>query len=126
MSDKIIIAGQLSGFTPRKDHTLSLRFSTQEYDRSQISLDDLKEKFLDQYGILYFRTGEQPIQADLMNELDAVDIDVQGKTVSRSKGLYNRIWRLWNSTKKDQMEFKEFYNLQIDKFDKYITDQIID
>ena len=121
MSDKIIMTAQLSSFRPRRDKTLSLTFGTQEYNNDQLLRVN---NLLDQYGVLYFRTGEQPIQADLMNELDSVDIDVQGKTVSRSKGLYNRIWRLWNTTKKDHIEFKEFYNLQMDKFDRHIVDQI--
>ena len=126
MSDKIIIAGQLSGFTPRKDHTLSLRFSTQEYDRSQISLDDLKEKFLDKYGILYFRTGDEAIADDLMNDLDSVDIDIYDKAKTPSKRLRNSLYMVWKTTREGQIEFKEYYSMQMEKIIRHYQDQIID
>lgn len=120
MSDKIILTAQLTGYTPRKDKTLSLRFNTQEYSEEQLIRVN---RMLDQMGFVCFKTDER-FTSDEMNDLDAIDVDILDKTKSPSKRLRSSMYVRWSKTKKDQMTFKEFYEMQMEKYIRHEQDQI--
>ena len=123
MSDKIILTAQLTGFTPRKDKTLSLRFNTQEYSEEQLIRVN---RMLDQMGFVCFKTDER-FTSDEMNDLDAIDVDILDKTKSPSKRLRSTLYVLWECSRKaDGISFKEYYSMTMEKMITHYKDQIID
>jgi len=122
MSDKIILTAQLTGFTPRKDKTLSLRFNTQEYSEEQLIRVN---RMLDQMGFVCFKTDER-FTSDEMDDLDAIEVDILDKSKTPSKRLRSSLYMVWKTTRSEEIEFKEYYSMQMEKFIRHVQDQIID
>ena len=109
---KILTAGQLDGYQRRKDRSVSLRFITQEKTSGEIADID---RLVDTFGILYFR-GEEKMNRDEVDELDAVELDLYDEPKSQSQRLRNVLFKVWNQDPRG--DFKEFY--------KHETERIIE
>jgi len=109
---KIITAGQLDGYQRRKDRSVSLRFVTQEKTSTEIMDID---RLVDTFGILYFR-GEERINHEELEALDAVELDLYDEPKSQSQRLRNVLFKVWNQDPRG--DFKEFY--------KHETERIIE
>jgi hypothetical protein len=110
----MIKAAILSGYTPKVDGTVTIRFNTQELTPQEVM--ELHSK-LNSYGILYFREGDKPMNQEELKELDAIDLDLYDEPKSQSQRIRNVMY-VWWEQKGKQGEFKEFYK------DK--TEQIIE
>lgn len=106
---KIITAGQLDGYQRRKDRSVSLRFVTQEKTSAEIMDID---RLVDTFGILYFR-GEERINHEELESLDAVELDLYDEPKSQSQRLRNVLFKIWKQTEKG--EFKEFYKHETER-----------
>ena len=106
---KIITAGQLDGYQRRKDRSVSLRFVTQEKTSTEIMDID---RLVDTFGILYFR-GEERINHEELEALDAVELDLYDEPKSQSQRLRNVLFKVWNQDPRG--EFKEFYKNETER-----------
>lgn len=106
---RILTAGMLDGYQRRKDRTVSLRFVTQEKTSTEVAEID---QLLDTFGVLYFR-GEEEINKDEIQELDAVELDLYDEPKSQSQRLRNVLYKVWKQSA--QGEFKEFYKAETEK-----------
>jgi hypothetical protein len=115
---KILTAGQLDGYQRRKDRTVSLRFITQEKSSSEVAEID---SMVDAFGILYFR-GQEQLNHDEIEELDAVELDLYDEPKSQSQRLRNVLYKLWAQDQKG--EFKEFYRHQTERIIQHYKDKL--
>ena len=88
---------------------MSLRFVTQEKTSGEVMEID---QLLDTFGILYFR-GEEQMNKEEIEELDAVELDLYDEPKSQSQRLRNVLYKVWKRT--EQGEFKEFYKAETEK-----------
>ena len=100
---KILTAGQLDGYQRRKDRTVSIRFITQEKTSGEIADID---RLVDTFGILYFR-GEEQMNRDEVDELDAIELDLYDDPKSQSQRLRNVLYKVWMQDPTGT--FKEYY-----------------
>lgn len=106
---KIITAAQLDGYQRRKDRSVSIRFVTQEKTSGEIMEID---RLVDTFGILYFR-GEERMNHEELEALDAVELDLYDEPKSQSQRLRNVLYKIWT---RDQVgEFKEFYRKETER-----------
>lgn len=111
---RITYAAQLDGYQRRKDKSVSLRFVTQELTSLEVqNIDTL----LDTYGILYFR-GEETMNKDEVEELDAVELDLYDKPKTQSQRLRNVLFKVWQVKGKGE-DFKEFYKTETNRMITY-------
>lgn len=106
---RILTAGMLDGYQRRKDRTVSLRFVTQEKTSGEVMEID---QLLDTFGILYFR-GEEQMNKEEIEELDAVELDLYDEPKSQSQRLRNVLYKIWKQNERG--EFKEFYRAETEK-----------
>ena len=104
----------LTGYHPKADGTLTLRFNTQEQTPTDVM--EVHSK-INKYGILYFREGEQPMNQEELKELDEIDLDLYDEPKSQSQRIRNVMY-VWWEQKGKQGEFRDFY--------KEKTEQIIE
>lgn len=112
---RILLAAQLDGYTPRKDRTVSVRFVTQELTPEKVM--KIHEE-LDQYGVLYFRAGDEPMTDEEVDVLDSVDVDVYDKPKTQSQRIRNVLYKMFERNNEGFEDFKKFY--------QYYTEKIID
>ena len=115
---KILTAGQLDGYSRRKDRTVSLRFITQEKSSGEIAEID---SLVDTFGILYFR-GEETMNRDEVEELDAIELDLYDEPKSQSQRLRNVLFKLWNENPTG--EFKEFYRHETERIIQHYKNKL--
>lgn len=106
---KILTAAQLDGYQRRKDKTVSVRFITQEKTSGEIADID---RLVDTFGILYFR-GEEQMNRDEVDELDAIELDLYDQPKSQSQRLRNVLYKIW--VEDQDGDFKEFYRKETEK-----------
>ena len=105
---KILTPGQLDGYQRRKDRTVSLRYLSRALllgDEAEGEIADI-DRLVDTFGILYFR-GEETMNRDEVEELDAIELDLYDDPKSQSQRLRNVLYKLWNQNPSG--DFKEFY-----------------
>jgi len=106
---RILTAGMLDGYQRRKDRTVSLRFVTQEKTSGEVMEID---QLLDTFGVLYFR-GEEQMNKEEIEELDAVELDLYDEPKSQSQRLRNVLYKVWKQT--EQGVFKDYYKAETEK-----------
>ena len=116
---KILCPAILDGYTRRKDRSVSLRFITQEKTSSEIMDIDAT---LDQFGILYFR-GEEKMNADEIEELDSIDLDVYDEPKSQSQRLRNVLYILWKQ-EGERGDFKKFYKQKTEEIIQHFKNKL--
>lgn len=115
---KILTAAQLDGYQRRKDRSVSLRFITQEKASSEIMEID---RLVDTFGILYFR-GQEQLNRDEVDELDAIELDLYDEPKSQSQRLRNVLFKIWNQ---DQVgTFKEFYKKETERIIQHYKNKL--
>jgi len=102
----------------KADKSVSLTFVTELEQTSEEFMEI--DKALSNNGLLYFKAFGELTTAEI-KELDAVDIEVNGKT--KSQRLRNSLFVLWKKTSALQTK-EEFYSVYMEKFIKHITEQI--
>jgi len=118
---KILCPAIFDGYTRRKDRSVSLRFITQEKTSSEIMDIDAT---LDQFGILYFR-GEEKMNADEIEELDSIDLDVYDEPKSQSQRLRNVLYILWKQ-EGERGDFKKFYKQKTEEIIQHFKNKLED
>ena len=106
---KILTAAQLDGYQRRKDKTVSVRFIPQEKTSGEIADID---RLVDTFGVLYFR-GEEKMNRDEVDELDAIELDLYDEPKSQSQRLRNVLYKIWVQDKEGS--FKEFYRHETER-----------
>lgn len=106
---RILTAGQLDGYQRRKDRTVSLRFITQEKSSGEVMEID---QLLDTFGVLYFR-GEEQMNKEEVEELDAVELDLYDSPKSQSQRMRNVLYKVW--TQNQVGTFKDFYKSETER-----------
>jgi hypothetical protein len=107
--NRLLTVGQLDGYQRRKDRTVSLRFITQEKSSGEIMEID---QLVDTYGIIYFR-GQEQLNKDEVDKLDAVELDLYDQPKSQSQRLRNVLYKIW--VEDQDGDFKEFYRKETEK-----------
>jgi hypothetical protein len=116
---KIVKAAILTGYRRLKDKSLRLTFTTQEANTNDLMNVD---SMLDQFGILYFRTGEQPPEVD---ELDNIDIDLYDQKKSSSQRLRSVFYLVWKTNHEHlSITFDEFYKIEMEKIINHYKNKI--
>ena len=115
---KSLTPGQLDGYSRRKDRTVSLRFITQEKSSGEIAEID---SLVDTFGILYFR-GEETMNREEVEELDAIELDLYDEPKSQSQRLRNVLYKLWNENPTG--EFKEFYRHETERIIQHYKNKL--
>jgi hypothetical protein len=116
---KILCPAILDGYTRRKDRSVTLRFITQEKTSSEIMDIDAT---LDQFGILYFR-GEEKMNADEIEELDSIDLDVYDEPKSQSQRLRNVLYILWKQDG-ERGDFKKYYKQKTEEIIQHFKNKL--
>ncbi len=115
---KILTAAILDGYQRRKDKTVSLRFITQEKTSGEIADID---RLVDTFGIVYFR-GQEKINQDEVDELDAVELDLYDEPKSQSQRLRNVLYKVW--AQEERGEFKEFYKHETERIIQHYKNKL--
>jgi hypothetical protein len=115
---KILTAAQLDGYQRRKDRTVSLRFITQEKTSGEIADID---RLVDTFGIVYFR-GQEKINRDEIEELDAVELDLYDEPKSQSQRLRNVLYKVWQLDPTG--DFKEFYRHETERIIQHYKNKL--
>ena len=115
---KILTAGQLDGYQRRKDRTVSLRFITQEKSSGEIAQID---SLVDTFGILYFR-GQETLNRDEVDELDAIELDLYDEPKSQSQRLRNVLYKVWNENPVG--DFKDYYRKETEKIIQHYMNKL--
>lgn len=118
---KLLCPAILDGYTRRKDRTVSLRFITQE--KSSIEVMNI-DAMLDQFGIMYFR-GEEKMNADEVEELDNIDLDLYDEPKSQSQRLRNVLFILWKQ-EGEAGDFKKFYKQKTEEIIQHFKNKLKD
>ena len=114
----MIGAAILDGYQRKKDKTVSLRFVTQEKSSHDImKIDSMTNEF----GILYFRTGDGPIEEEETKDADGIDIDSYDTRKTHSQRLRAVMFVLWTQ-EGEPGEFSDFYKTKMETIiDHYKT-----
>jgi len=108
----------LDKISRRKDKSVSILFLT---DLEQTSEQFMElDRQLDQRGVLYFKPKGLLTTAEA-DELDAVDIELEGKT--QSQRLRNVLYVLWQQTNNGE-DFKTFYKDKTEKIIEQIKNKL--
>ena len=113
----ILLPATLDGYSPRKDGSFTLRFTTQEQTPNGVAAI---ASYYSKYGYLMFK--EQVTQEDnkLMDELDT-EIS-EGKTPSqRLRGVLYVSWQQDNQGYKD---FKDYYRTRMERIIDHLKNQL--
>lgn len=119
---KLLKAAIFEGYTPRKDKSTVLRFSTQELSPNEVG--ELHAN-LDAFGFVYFRQGEQ-MNEDEIEELDNVDADIYDKPKKQSQRIRAVLAVLYNQDDEGYKDFKSYYKAKTDKFINWLKGKIED
>tara|TARA_R110000803_G_scaffold108539_1_gene176847 strand:+ start:4325 stop:4690 length:366 start_codon:yes stop_codon:yes gene_type:complete len=116
---KILCSVIFDSYNRKKDGTVSIRFITQEKTSQEIMVID---QMLLQFGILYFR-GEEKMNAEEVDELDNIDLDLYDEPKSQSQRLRNVLYILW---KQDGSEgdFKKHYKQKTEAIIQHFKNKI--
>lgn len=118
---KLLTAAQLEGYSPRKDKTVTIRFSTQEKTPGQVA--EIHE-MLDTFGYLYFKSEEQLTKNEIA-EIDDLDTDLYDNAKTQSQRLRNVLYKNWGQDDQGHEKFKEYYKFQTEKIITHFKDKLI-
>ena len=96
----------------KKDKSVTLTFITSLEQSSEDFLE--VDKLLDTTGLLYFKS-EGNLTTSELDELDAIDLEIEGKT--KSQRLRNTLYVMWEQKFKQYSvpTFKDFYATEMEK-----------
>ena len=117
---KILKQVSLDSVTRKKDKSVGLRFTT-DLEQSSQELADMDEG-MGSRGVLYYKAHGELTQQEV-DELDTVDIELEGKT--KSQRLRAVMYILWKQ-QGEQGDFKEFYSQKMEKIISQIKDRLED
>lgn len=117
--EAIILPVVLENYSPRKDKTVSLRFSTQEMSSAQIV--QIHER-LEKFGVMYFKCSERLSESEL-KELEQMDVDVYDEPKSQSKRIRSVLYLLWKQ-EGEVGTFAEYYRIKTDKYIEFLKDKL--
>lgn len=100
----------LEGFSPRKDQSYSLRFSTQELHEHQLLA---LHRCIHQFGLFYFRTGDK-MPAGLKKELEETEMDLYDAKKRPSQRLRSVLFLNWRQ-EGEVGQFAEYYQRHMEK-----------
>jgi len=115
---KILKQVTLDSVRRKKDKSISLTFITTTEQTSEELME--MDKLTDQSGILYFKSSGN-LTHDEVEELDSVDIELEGK--SKSQRLRSVLFIYWKQLG-EQGDFKEFYSIQMEKYIELIKSKL--
>lgn len=118
---KILTTAILDGYQRRKDRSVTLRFVTQELTSSEVMNID---STLDQFGVIYFR-GQEKMNSDEIEELDAIDLDVYNEPKSQSQRLRNVLFVIWKQ-EGEQGDFKKYYKQKTEEIIQHFKNKLED
>lgn len=109
----------LENYSPRKDKSVSLRFSTQEMTSAQIV--EIHER-LEKFGVMYFKCSERLSEAELKG-LEDMEVDVYDEPKSQSKRIRSVLYLLWKQ-EGEVGTFAEYYRIKTDKYIDFLKDKL--
>ena len=116
---KVTYAATLDGYQRRKDKSVSLRFVTQELTTAEVAKID---SLLDTFGVLYYR-GEETMNKDEVEELDAIELDLYDEPKTQSQRLRNVLYRVHQQQNIDQ-DWKEFYKVETERIIQHYKNKL--
>lgn len=116
---KINFAAMLDGYQRRKDKSVSVRFVTQELTTNEVAMID---QLLDTYGIMYFR-GEETMNKDEIEELDAITLDLYDQPKKQSQRLRNVLYKVWQQEELGG-DFKEYYKTETERIIQHYKNKL--
>ena len=119
---KLITPGQLVGYSPKKDKSITLRFETGEKTPGQVM--DI-HSMLDMFGYLYFKPEAQLTKDEIL-ELDNLDTDLYDNPKTQSQRLRNVLYMNWKLENKGYAEFKDYYKNETEKIIQHYKDKLPD
>jgi hypothetical protein len=114
----IIRTVSLDRISRRKDKSVAMTFITDNEQTSEQFME--LDKQLDQRGVLYFKP-KGLLTTTEADELDAVDIELEGKT--QSQRLRNVLFILHQQSESKD-DFKTFYKEKTEKIIQQIKDKL--
>jgi hypothetical protein len=114
----ILIQAQIEAISTRKDKTVKLTIGSQELPNSKAG-----ELFSMQNSIVNLYLSNNPIQDEMMAEIDKVSIDTIDKEKSPSKRLKAVFFILWNNTDK-KATFDEYYRQRMEQLIEHFKTKI--
>ena len=116
---KVTYAATLDGYQRRKDKSVSLRFVTQELTTAEIANIDA---LLDTFGILYYR-GEETMNKDEVEELDALELDLYDEPKTQSQRLRNVLYK-YHKTLDTDTDWKDFYKVETERIIQHYKNKL--
>ena len=111
---KLLTSGQLSGYRPRRDKSLSITFITGEKSPGEVM--DI-HSMLDDFGYLLFKSEEKLTKEEIA-ELDNLDTDLYDNPKTQSQRIRGVIFKRHQENNEGYPKWPDYY--------KYKTDQIIE
>jgi len=79
---------------------------------------------LDQFGVLYFRPGDESMSDEEVDVLDSVDVDVYDKPKTQSQRIRNVLYKMYESNDEGFEDFKKFYQHYTEKIISHLKTKI--
>jgi len=98
-------------YNPRKDKSITLRFSTGEKTPDEIKAF---HTLLDQYGYLCFKPNDKLTDKEV-GDIDSLDTDLYDNPKTQSQRLRNVLYLLHKQDSQGFNEFKDYYQNHTDK-----------
>jgi len=117
---RLILPAILDGYQRRKDKSVSLRFVTQEKSSHEIAEID---SLTDEFGILYFRSGDGPLEDT--EEIDAIDLDEYDTRKTQSQRLRAVLYCLWKQ-EGEPGPWTDFYKNKTQKIIEHFKSKLED
>jgi hypothetical protein len=114
----ILIQAQIESISSRKDKTVKLVIGTNELPNNKAG-----ELFSMQNSIVNLYLSNNPIQDEMMKEIDKISIDTIDKEKSPSKRLKAVFFILWNNTDK-KTTFDEYYKQKMEQLIEHFKNKI--
>lgn len=109
----LLLPGMVTSIRSLKDGSISLLIETQELTPSKAGeVFSLRGKLI----AMYLSPKETIAQREI-DQIDAVDVDLPGKT--KSQRVRNVLYRIWELQPDGHKTFESYYNFQMEK---HITD----
>lgn len=119
---KLHTSGQLVGYNPRKDKSLTIRFETGEK-----SPEDVMKihSMIDTFGYLVFK-AENQLTNEEIKELDNLDVELYDKPKTQSQRLRNVLFLNWKQETEGHEEFKDYYKSKTDTIIEHFKNKLPD
>lgn len=118
----IIKLATLTRASRKADRSVNISFNTTQ-EQSVRELAELDEMH-NQICLIAIKPEETPFLDNELKDLDSVDMDLEDRTKTPSKRLRSVFYRLWEQEAKDDIDFKSFYKIRMEKLIEMIKNKL--